>query len=57
MKKYNAVAIGMGGLFALVLAVCPAAAFSPRPDGSYEAVQELFYARCVLCHSCNNAPC
>ncbi len=25
--------------------------------GSYEAVQELFNARCVLCHSCNNAPC
>jgi len=25
--------------------------------GSYEAVQKLFNARCILCHSCNNAPC
>ena len=25
--------------------------------GSYEAAQELFNARCVQCHSCNNAPC
>src|SRR5271165_1249896 len=26
-------------------------------DGSYEATQKLFNARCVECHSCNNAPC
>ncbi len=25
--------------------------------GSYEAAQKLFDARCVACHSCNNAPC
>ena len=57
MKKHKTVAIGIGGLFALLLAAFPAIALSPRPDGSYEAVQELFNARCVLCHSCNNAPC
>ena len=57
MKKHTTVAIGIGGLFALLLAVFPAIALSLRPDGSYEAVQELFNARCVLCHSCNNAPC
>ena len=57
MKKHQTIAIGIGGLFALLLAVFPAIAFSPRADGSYESVQELFNARCVLCHSCNNAPC
>jgi hypothetical protein len=30
---------------------------SPLEHSSYEAVQELFNARCVGCHSCNNAPC
>ena len=29
----------------------------PLPRPAYEAVQELFNARCVQCHSCNNAPC
>ena len=57
MKKHQSVAIGIGVLLALLLAVFPAVAFSPRADDSYEPVQELFNARCVLCHSCNNAPC
>jgi hypothetical protein len=30
---------------------------TPAPAGSYEAAQKLFDARCVECHSCNNAPC
>ncbi len=30
---------------------------APFQSGSYEAVQELFNARCIVCHSCNNAPC
>ena len=57
MKKRKSVAIWIAVLFVLSLAVYPALGFSPRLDGSYEEVQELFNARCVLCHSCNNAPC
>lgn len=35
---------------------------SARPEASpgkvsYEAAQQIFNARCVACHSCNNAPC
>ena len=38
-----------------------AAQEAPQPASagaiSYEAAQKLFNARCVACHSCNNAPC
>ena len=30
---------------------------NPPRRCSYEAAQKLFNARCVACHSCNNAPC
>ncbi|MGO8953570.1 MAG: fatty acid cis/trans isomerase [Rhodomicrobium sp.] len=40
-------------------AALPSEAPYPYPiePASYEAVQKLFDARCVACHSCNNAPC
>ncbi|MGA7325035.1 MAG: fatty acid cis/trans isomerase [Rhodomicrobium sp.] len=57
MKSFKRVAICIAGLFVSGLTVYAALGLEPRPDGSHEAVQELFNARCVLCHSCNNAPC
>jgi hypothetical protein len=38
-------------------AILAAAQKAAAADGSYEQVQELFNTRCILCHSCNNAPC
>ncbi len=69
MRKYVSLQAWIG---ILALAMCampgdgraepaaqaPEAAQTASPaSGSYEAAQKLFNARCVACHSCNNAPC
>ena len=68
MGKYSSLAIWIGVLALAAFAPGYAGAeppstateapqAAPAAAGSYEAVQELFNARCVQCHSCNNAPC
>ena len=62
MGKFRNFALWIGVL-ALAAYAAPARA-EPAPAApeapqaaSYEAAQKLFNARCVACHSCNNAPC
>jgi Fatty acid cis/trans isomerase (CTI) len=63
MGKYRSFAVLAGALvlavFASGYARAEPASAAPEaaPAGSYEAAQKLFNARCVQCHSCNNAPC
>ncbi len=68
MGKYKSLAIWMGVLALAAVTLGRAGAepvpaapeapqASPAAAGSYEAAQKLFDARCVQCHSCNNAPC
>ena len=65
MVRYGSFAVWAGAFALAVFASThagadPASAAQDVPQaaaGSYEAAQELFNARCVQCHSCNNAPC
>src|SRR5271165_2028698 len=50
----------------LFASLAPLAAQTVEPDaptkaqaaaGTYEAVQDIFNSRCILCHSCSNTPC
>ena len=65
MRPYKSIAMWIAVLALAAIAVPGSVCSQPAasaPDataaaGSYEAAQKLFNARCVECHSCNNAPC